>query len=95
MAKELVTLKVKASSDVKAVAGSISHALKGDDKVPAKNVELLAIGAGAVNQTVKALAISSGHIASYGQTLYSRFGWKMASIGGEDRTIIRFLVEIQ
>ena len=49
---------------------------------------------GAVNQAVKALAISSGHIATYGQTLYSRFGFKVADIGGEEKTIMRFLVEI-
>jgi stage V sporulation protein S len=94
MGKELVTLKVAAGSDCKAVAGSISHALKGDGNVQGKNVEILAIGAGAVNQTVKALAISSTHIAAYGQTLKARFGFKMDVINGEEKTIMRFLVEI-
>ena len=46
MAKEIITLKVKADSNVKSVAGSISHALKGDgDSQQGKDVELLAIGA--------------------------------------------------
>lgn len=45
MAKEIVTLKVKADSNVKSVAGSISHALKGDGDSMSKEVELLAIGA--------------------------------------------------
>lgn len=45
MTKETISLRVKSDSNVKAVAGSISHALKGDETVSGKNVEILAIGA--------------------------------------------------
>jgi len=92
---EFVTLKVKADSPVKKVAGSISHALKGDGDAPASPVEILAIGAGAVNQAVKAIAISSGHLGNYGQAVYSRMGFKVAQINGEEKTIIRFIVELK
>lgn len=90
--KEVITLKVAANSNVKAVAGSISHALKGDDKVAGKDVEILAIGAGAVNQAVKAVAISSGHMGMVAQTVYTRVGFKVADINGDEKTIIRLLV---
>ena len=43
--KEIVTLKVAGTTNVKSLAGSISHILKGDGGQPPKNVELLAIGA--------------------------------------------------
>ena len=94
MTKETISLRVKSDSSVKAVAGSISHALKGDEKSCGKNVEILAIGAGAVNQAVKAIAISSGHIATSGETLSTRIGLKVAEINGEEKTIMRFLVGI-
>ena len=93
--KETVTLKVKSDSAVKKVAGSISHALKGGENTPSKDVELLAIGAGAVNQTVKALAISSGHIANGGRTLKFRVGFKVADINGEEKTMMRFFAEVE
>jgi stage V sporulation protein S len=92
MAKEVQIIKVAADSNVKSVAGSISHALKGDETVGAKNVEILAIGAGAVNQAYKACAISSGHLANYGETLIIRPGFKVSEINGEEKTIMRFIV---
>ena len=49
---------------------------------------------GACNQVVKAIAISSGHIATWGETLTTRIGFKVAEINGEEKTIMRFLVEI-
>lgn len=49
---------------------------------------------GAVNQAVKAIAISSGHIATSGETLTSRIGFKVTEINGEEKTIMRFLVAI-
>ena len=93
--REVITLKVAAKSNVKAVAGSISHALKGDENTPGKDVEILAIGAGAINQAVKAIAISSGHIAVWGRTVVTRVGFKVAEINGEEKTIIRFFVTLQ
>lgn len=90
---EFVTLKVKSDTNVKKLAGSISHVLKGDDENPSKAVEILAIGAGSVNQAVKGIAISSGHLANCGMFVTSRIGFKEAIINGEERTIMRFIVE--
>lgn len=43
--KETITLKVSGKSSCKAVAGSLSHFLKGDAENPPKDVVLSAIGA--------------------------------------------------
>lgn len=92
---ETAILKVKSSTNVKALAGSISHNVIGSGDVPPKLVVLLAIGAGAVNQAIKALAISSGFIAKSGQTLSFRAGFNETVIDGEERTIIRLTVDIK
>lgn len=48
---------------------------------------------GAVNQAAKAIAISAGHLGNFAQTVYTRIGFETATINGEERTIIRFMVE--
>ena len=48
-------LRVASSSNPKSVAGAIAAVLEHDNRV-----ELLAVGAGAVNQTVKAIAVTRG-----------------------------------
>ena len=53
------TVRVSAKSDPSAVAGALAHALR---KSPAVNISV--IGAGAVNQAVKAVAIATEHMAS-------------------------------
>lgn len=58
---EAVVLKVKASSDAKKVGSSIAHSI-----FEKKTIDLRAIGAGAVNQAVKAAAISSQWTAPRG-----------------------------
>ena len=93
--KEIVTLKVAGTTNVKSLAGSISHILKGDGGQPPKNVELLAIGASSVAQSFKACAISAGHVAEWGGTLKIRPGFRMGEINGEEKTIMRFLVECE
>lgn len=92
--KEMVILKVSGKSNCKSVAGSLSHFLKGDDVNPPKNVEVHAIGAAAVNQAVKALAISSGHLSLAGQTLSWRAGFNTVLINGEERTVIIFNAQV-
>lgn len=54
-------LRVSASSNPQSVASAIAHAVY-DKKV----VKLRAVGAGAVNQTVKAIAIARGYAAPRG-----------------------------
>jgi stage V sporulation protein S len=57
-------LRVSAGSNPQAVASAIAHAIY--DK---REVKLRAVGAGAVNQAVKALAIARGYVAPRGMDL--------------------------
>lgn len=81
-------LKVSAESKPKAVAGAVAAVLREKGKV-----ELQAIGAGAVNQAVKAIAISRGFVAPNGIDLIAIPAFTKVEIDGEERTAIRFLVE--
>lgn len=54
-------LRVSASSNPQAVASAIAHAIYENHKV-----NLRAVGAGAVNQAVKAVAVASGFVAPRG-----------------------------
>lgn len=54
-------LRVSASSNSQSVASAIAHAIYDD-----RTVKLRAVGAGAVNQSVKAIAIARGYVAPRG-----------------------------
>lgn len=81
-------LKVSAQSNPKAVAGALTAVLR--DRGTA---EVQAVGAAAVNQAVKAIAISRGYIAPNGIDLVSVPAFVEITIDGEERTAIKFLVE--
>jgi len=81
------TLKVSGTSDPKAVAGAISAVIRDEGKV-----ELQAIGAGAINQTVKAIAISRGYVAPIGMDLVMVPEFIEIEIDDEVRTAIKFTV---
>ena len=81
-------LKVSADSNPKAVAGALAALLREHG-----SAELQAIGAGAVNQAVKAIAITRGVIAPNGIDLVAIPAFTKVEIDGQERTAIRFLVE--
>jgi len=81
-------LKVSAQSNPKSVAGALAAVLR--DK---NSAEVQAVGAGAVNQAVKAIAISRGFVAPNGIDLIAIPAFAEISIDGEERTAIRFIVE--
>ena len=56
------------------------------------SADIQAIGAGAVNQSVKAIAIASGFLAQTGVTIFTRPSFEDIKIDGEDRTAIRFKI---
>ena len=80
-------LKVAAKSNPKSVAGAIASVFREEGKV-----ELQAIGAGAINQAVKAIAISRGYVASSGVDLVCIPAFTDIEIDGEERTAIKFIV---
>ncbi|SHH17889.1 stage V sporulation protein S [Clostridium grantii] len=81
-------LKVSAKSQPKSVAGALAAVLRENG-----SVEIQAVGAGAVNQAVKALAISRGFVAPNGIDLVAVPAFSQISINGEERTAIKFIIE--
>lgn len=81
-------LKVASKTDPKALAGAITKSLNKDERP-----ELIAIGAGAVNQAVKAIVVARGYVATGGRNLICTPGFVALFEGGEERTGIRFTVE--
>lgn len=86
-APRLEVLKVSAGSKPKSVAGALAAVLR--EKGTA---EVQAVGAGAVNQAVKAIAIARGYVAPNGIDLITVPAFAEIDIDGEERTAIRFLV---
>lgn len=56
-------------------------------------VELHAIGAGAINQTMKAVAIARGFVAPMGVDLVCIPAFSEVKIEDDNRTCMRFVVE--
>jgi stage V sporulation protein S len=81
-------LKVSAQSNPKSVAGALAAVLR-DNGV----AEMQAVGAGAVNQSIKAIAIARGFVAPNGIDLITIPAFTEISIDGEERTAIRFIVQ--
>lgn len=81
-------LKVSSKSSPASVAGAIAGMVK--DGVC---VEIQAVGAGAVNQAVKAIAISRGFLSPIGIEIACVPSFADIVIDGEYRTAIRFTVD--
>lgn len=80
-------LKVSAHSIPKSVAGALAAVIR--EKGAA---EVQAVGAGAVNQAVKAIAICRGFVAPNGIDLVAVPAFTEIMIDAEERTAIKFLV---
>lgn len=83
-------LKVSSRSQSKAVAGAMSLILEKDSEVT-----IQAIGAGAVNQAVKAMAIARGFLSPKGIEIYIQVSFVELNIDEKERTGIKFLVRTQ
>jgi stage V sporulation protein S len=83
-------LKVAGTSKPVLVAGAIAGVIRSQSRV-----EIHAIGAGAVNQAIKAIAISRGYVAPSGLDLVCMPTFIELTVAGQERTGIRFLVEVR
>ncbi len=81
-------LRVSAQSKPKSVAGALAAVLR-----ERGSAEVQAVGAGAVNQAVKAIAITRGFVAPNGIDLIAIPAFTEIQIDGEERTAIKFIVE--
>ncbi|NLM39685.1 MAG: stage V sporulation protein S [Firmicutes bacterium] len=81
-------LKVSAKSVPNAVAGALAGVLRERGRA-----EIQAIGAGALNQAVKAVAIARGFVAPSGMDLVCIPAFTDIMIDNEERTAIKLIVE--
>lgn len=82
------TLKVSSHSSPNSVAGALAGVIREQGAV-----EMQTVGAGALNQAVKAIAIARGFLAPSGMDLTCVPAFADILIDGEERTAIRLLVE--
>ena len=81
-------LKVSAKSNPNSVAGALAGVLREKG-----GAEIQAIGAGALNQAIKATAIARGFVAPSSIDLVCIPAFTDIQIEGEERTAIKLLVE--
>ncbi|NLK96261.1 MAG: stage V sporulation protein S [Clostridiales bacterium] len=81
-------LKVSTKSNPNSVAGALAAVIK------EKNVvEIQAVGAGAINQAIKAIAIARGFLAPTGRDIVCIPAFTDIEINGEERTAIKLIVQ--
>jgi stage V sporulation protein S len=83
-------IKVSAKSRSTAVAGAIAGVIREHQRA-----EVQAIGAGAVNQAVKALAIARVYLERDSMDIVFVPYFTEVDIEGQERTAIRFKVEVR
>ncbi|MBE7041817.1 MAG: stage V sporulation protein S [Ruminococcaceae bacterium] len=81
-------LKVSSKSNPNSVAGALAGVIRESGAA-----EIQAIGAGALNQSIKAIAIARGFLAPSGTELICIPSFADVEINGEERTAIKLLIE--
>ena len=81
-------LKVSSRSNPNSVAGALVAVIREQGYA-----EMQAVGAGALNQAVKAIAIARGFVAPSGADLTCAPAFTDITINGEGRTALKLLVE--
>lgn len=82
------SLKVSSASNPNSVAGAIAGLIKDNHKV-----EIQAIGAGALNQAIKGIAIARGYVAPSGIELSCVPAFAEVDVENEKRTGIKLIVK--
>ncbi|WP_312695085.1 stage V sporulation protein S [Caproiciproducens sp.] len=81
-------LKVSSKSAPNSVAGAVAGVIR-----ETGSVELQAVGAGATNQAIKAIAIARGYLAPSGIDVVCIPAFASVIIDNEERTAIKLIVE--
>ena len=82
-------IKVSSKSVPQKVAGAIANLFRESNS----DVEIQAIGAGALNQAIKAIAIARGFVAPTGKNLICIPAFVDTVIDGEEKTAIKLILE--
>lgn len=77
------SLKVSAETDPGGLAGAIASTLRNGEEV-----ELLSVGAGALNQAVKAVVLAKGFLSKEGRDIAMEPDFLLVEIEGKERTAI-------
>jgi len=80
-------LRVSSTSDPNKVAGALAGTLREQGKA-----EMQTIGAGALNQAIKAIAIARGFLAPSGKDILCYPAFVDVEIDGKERTAIKLFV---
>jgi len=83
-------IKVSANSRTSAVAGAIAGVVR-----EFKRAEVQAIGAGAVNQAVKALVLATGYLKNDGIEVFCVPEFVDVTIDEKVRTAVKLVVEVR
>ena len=86
--KAVNVLRIGAKSDPNKVAGALAGTIREQGKA-----EMQTIGAGALNQAIKAIAIARGFLAPSGVDLVCYPAFVDVEVDGNERTAIRLFVE--
>ena len=81
-------LKVSANSNPNSVAGALAGVLREKG-----GAEIQAIGAGALNQAIKAISIARGYVAPLGLNLVCTPAFYDVIIEGKEKTAIKLIIE--
>ena len=81
-------LKVSSKSNPNSVAGAIANVFREKG-----SVEVQAVGAGAINQAIKAIAVARGFVAPTGINLVCIPAFQNIQIDNEERTAIRLIIQ--
>jgi len=81
-------LKVSAKSNPNSVAGALAGVIR-----EKSSAEIQTIGAGALNQAIKAIAIARGFVAPSGIDLICIPAFTDITVDGEERTAIKLLIQ--
>lgn len=83
------TIKVSSKSTPSKVAGALASSFREGNS----SVEMQVVGAGALNQAIKAIIIARGYTAPTGKNLVCTPSFSSISLDDEERTAIKLLVE--
>ena len=82
-------IKVSSKSVPQKVAGALANLFRES----IVEVEMQAIGAGALNQAIKGIIIARGYVAPTGKNLVCTPAFSDILVDGEERTAIKLIVE--
>ena len=84
----LQQIKVASSSNVSSVAGAITNIMRNQSFL-----EVSTVGAGSLNQAIKAIAIARGFLTPSGIDIFIIPSFKEITIEGKEKTAIKLIIE--